>query len=133
MPSSQTGARHVEVQARLIFRGYSGNFETQAADLGSVSPELEYVAKLDESGREEFLRYADMHHVSVRVLRVLRSAAEGRIELRPPRLVRSGAQKRNAPHRACAFVSVAYLRRSRSRGLQDHGDQVSRPLAGFGF
>lgn len=77
MPSSQTGARHVEVQARLIFRGYSGNFETQAADLGSVSPELEYVAKLDESGREEFLRYADMHHVSVRVLRVLRSAAEG--------------------------------------------------------
>ena len=76
MPSSQTGARHVEVQSRLIFRGYSENYENPAADLSPVSAEIEYVTKLDEAAREEFLRYADMHHVTVRVLRVVRKFAE---------------------------------------------------------
>jgi len=76
MSSGQRGARDVEVQSRLIFRGYSGNFENPVTDVAPVSSELEYVAALDEAGREQFLEYADKHHVTVRVLRVLRNAAD---------------------------------------------------------
>jgi hypothetical protein len=77
MSTTQPGARHVDVQARLIFRGYSGNFDNPVSDLGSVSDELKYVSGLDDAGRQDFLRYADMHHVTVRVFRVLQQAAEG--------------------------------------------------------
>jgi hypothetical protein len=69
------------VQSRLIFRGYSGNFESPDANLGPVSSELEYVARLDEAGREEFISYADKHHVTVRVLRVIRNAADAAGEI----------------------------------------------------
>src|SRR5437868_7621363 len=84
MPSSQPGARFIEVQSRLIFRGYSGDFENPASDLTPLSSELEYVAKLDKTGREQFLSIADKHHVTVRVLRVVRNAADaaGDVSLR---------------------------------------------------
>ncbi|HZQ68625.1 MAG TPA: hypothetical protein VFA68_08910 [Terriglobales bacterium] len=75
MPSSSSGARHVGVQARLLFRAYSGDWQEPATDLGALSPEFDYIVGLDSAGRQEFLRYADMHHVTVRVLRVIRNAA----------------------------------------------------------
>ena len=67
--------QHIAVLSRLMFQGYSGNLETPVTDLDRVEPDLEYVSALGDGALADFLRAADLHHVVVRALEVLRRAA----------------------------------------------------------
>lgn len=58
-----------------MFKGYRNGFDNPVDDLQPVHPELEYMAGLNESERAEFIRVADLHHVTVRALRVIQYAA----------------------------------------------------------
>src|SRR5205085_8006444 len=50
-------------------------FDRPRADLAPVQPPRTYVRGLNDSARSELLRAADLHHVIVRALRVLKAAA----------------------------------------------------------
>src|SRR5581483_4441857 len=69
--------QHLATLSRLMFQGYSnGDFQTPAAELDRVRSDAAYVARMDESERGELLRAADLHHVTVRALKVLQAAAQ---------------------------------------------------------
>ena len=70
-----TAAQHLAALSRLMFQGYAGDFNKPLANLAPVYPDLEYVSALSEAERADFLRIANTHHVSVRALQVLESAA----------------------------------------------------------
>jgi|tagenome__1003787_1003787.scaffolds.fasta_scaffold20865132_1 hypothetical protein len=74
-----TLSRHIAVLSRLLFQGYDvGDFNAPKANLEPVYPDLDYVAKLEPAGLQDFLRTANTHHVIVRGLSVLRQAASFR-------------------------------------------------------
>jgi len=84
MSTQTTTQRNVDVLGRLVFRGYSNSFLIPDGDFNRVLAEYEYVAALDEKGHQDLLALADMHHVTVRALRVLEkcAAASGNENLR---------------------------------------------------
>jgi putative nucleotidyltransferase-like protein len=67
--------QYLEILSRLMFRGYSAGFQKPATNLESVYSDVEYLSTLNESELSEFLRVADIHHVSVRALQVVANAA----------------------------------------------------------
>lgn len=67
--------KHIDCLSRLVLRGYSADFCVPNEELKPIIPDFEYVASLDESERADFLRFADMHHVTVRALQILEKAA----------------------------------------------------------
>jgi Uncharacterised nucleotidyltransferase len=67
--------QHIDALSRLVLLGYSDDFSISNQDLEKVNPEFEYVAKLSEEGRSEFLHLADIHHVPVRAAQVLEKCA----------------------------------------------------------
>jgi hypothetical protein len=76
MPAKATASpQHMATLSRLMFRGYSGNFDQPLADLHSVRPDLEYFTSLSLDERLRLTQTADTHHVLVRALSVLREAA----------------------------------------------------------
>lgn len=72
LPSTQ---KHIDSLSRLVLRGYSNDLCIPNQNLEPIFPDFEYVAGLDQEGRAEFLRFADMHHVTVRALQVLEKSA----------------------------------------------------------
>ncbi len=66
--------KHIDTLSRLVLRGYSNDFSVPNQNLDPIFPDFEYVAGLNEEGRSEFLRLADMHHVTVRALQVLKQS-----------------------------------------------------------
>lgn len=83
MSNAQPGANHIEVLSHLLFRQHPAAAPSNG-DPAPFSPELEYAGKLDQAGREDFVRYADMHHVTVRAMQALQKQAEsaGDLEVR---------------------------------------------------
>ena len=75
--SNQTSStqNHIDALSRLVLRGYSNDFCVPDENLGPIFPDCEYVAGLSDEGRAEFLRFADMHHATVRALQVLEKSA----------------------------------------------------------
>jgi hypothetical protein len=67
--------RHLASLSRLMFNGYSGGFDTPVDDLQPIPSELEYISALNESELAEFIRVANLHHVTVRALRVIQKVA----------------------------------------------------------
>jgi hypothetical protein len=67
--------KYVASLSRLMFKGYRSGFDDPVDDLQPIHPELEYIAVLNESERAEFIRVADLHHVTVRALQVIQKAA----------------------------------------------------------
>jgi Uncharacterised nucleotidyltransferase len=63
--------RHMDALSRILFRGYSDDFVVPNTNLDTIDPEIKYVAELTDNGRSEFLRLANIHHVTVRTLQVL--------------------------------------------------------------
>ncbi len=66
---------HSDALSRLVLRGYSNDFCVLNENLEPIFPDFEYVAGLSDEGRAEFLRFADMHHVTVRALQVLEKSS----------------------------------------------------------
>src|SRR5882672_6443330 len=67
--------QYLEILSRLMFRGYSTGFQTPAPKLEAVYPDVEYISTVSDSELSDFLRVADIHHVSVRALQVVANAA----------------------------------------------------------
>src|SRR5215813_10648565 len=67
--------QHMSALSRLVFQGYAGDFASPAANLEPLYSDLHYVSSLSESDLADFLRLAEIHHVTVRALQVLHSAA----------------------------------------------------------
>ncbi|MGH9529449.1 MAG: hypothetical protein ACRD2S_05960, partial [Terriglobales bacterium] len=76
MPNQFSSAqKYIDALSRLVFFGYSKDFSVPNENLEPVLPDFEYAAGLDDAGRAEFLRLADMHHVTVRALQILEKSA----------------------------------------------------------
>src|SRR5450631_458572 len=71
IPQPSSTQQHIDALSRLVLLGYSNDFSVPNQNLEKVSPEFEYVAKLSDDERSEFLRLADLHHVTVRALQIL--------------------------------------------------------------
>jgi len=67
--------QYLEILSRLMFRGYSIGFQTPAPNLEAVYPDVEYISTLNDIELADFLRVADIHHVTVRALQVVANAA----------------------------------------------------------
>jgi len=67
--------KYIDVLSRLVFLGYSNDFCVPNKNLESILPDSAHVAGLNEEGRAELLRLADMHHVAVRALQILEKSA----------------------------------------------------------
>src|SRR5438132_7611440 len=67
--------QYLEILSRLMFRGYSTGFQTPAPNLEAVYPDVEYISTLNDIELADFLRVADIHHVTVRALQVVANAA----------------------------------------------------------
>jgi hypothetical protein len=67
--------QYLEILSRLMFGGYSAGFQTPAEDLEAVYSDVEYISTLSDIELSDFLRVADIHHVSVRALQVVANAA----------------------------------------------------------
>jgi hypothetical protein len=67
--------QHMDALSRLVIRGYSGDFCKPVENLESTYPDLKYISGLANEGRDEFLRLAGIHHVTVRALQVLEKSA----------------------------------------------------------
>src|SRR3977135_697614 len=68
--------QYLEILSRLMFCGYSaGCFQTPVSNLEAVYPDVEYISTLNDVELSDFLRVADIHHVSVRALQVVANAA----------------------------------------------------------
>ncbi|MGH9529473.1 MAG: hypothetical protein ACRD2S_06080, partial [Terriglobales bacterium] len=76
MPHQFSSAqKHIDALSRLVFLCYSKDFNVPNENLEPVFPDFEYAAGLDVAERAEFLRLADMHHVTVRGLEILEKSA----------------------------------------------------------
>ena len=76
MPSALNTEGSIDLLSRLLFQGYSQGFETPAGDLRPVYPDIALLAGLPQTARKELIAVASKHHVLVRALRVVRTAAE---------------------------------------------------------
>jgi hypothetical protein len=70
-PEVASTQRHMDALSRILFRGYSDDFCVSNKNLDPIDSEIKYVAELTDDGRSEFLRLANLHHVTVRALQVL--------------------------------------------------------------
>ncbi len=75
IPQPSSTQQHIDALSRLVLRGYSGDFSVPNENLQDIYPDLQYVAGLNDGGRSEFLRFADMHHVTVRAVEVVEKFA----------------------------------------------------------
>jgi hypothetical protein len=74
--SVSTPVRHMEVLARLMVRAHCESHQgTVPEDFKRLSEDANYVNGLGSPALEEFLKLADSHHVLVRVMTILQSAA----------------------------------------------------------
>lgn len=69
------GDSHISLLARLVIQGYEGGFSNPAQDLQHLEAEVDTIAALSQDNFLELLKLADMHHVTVRALRVLQQLA----------------------------------------------------------
>jgi hypothetical protein len=72
---SSDGASYISLLSSLVIRGYEGDYANPRSDISDLTPELEQVSAFGEQQLSEFLKLADMHHVSVRALRILQILA----------------------------------------------------------
>lgn len=70
------GASYISLLSNLVIQGYDGDFSKPKIDLQRLDLDFEKIANFNEEQLGEFLKLADMHHVSVRALSVVQSLAE---------------------------------------------------------
>lgn len=79
----------IDLLSRLLFQGYSEGFEAPASNLQPVFSSVSQLADLPEPALAEFVDVATKHHVLVRALRVVQSAAR---DLREARIAEWSSQ-----------------------------------------
>jgi Uncharacterised nucleotidyltransferase len=76
MPSEASTARYLEMLSRLVFQGYSSDFQGPVDSLDAIHPDLEYFSGLSDGELSDFLRIASKHHLLVRGLEIAKKAAQ---------------------------------------------------------
>jgi hypothetical protein len=77
MEGESQQSRHMEVLSRLVIGGQNEDDEpAQRGQLEKLLPEFRYVARMSDEEFADFAALADTHHVIVRGLNVLQSAAD---------------------------------------------------------
>jgi hypothetical protein len=76
LPSEASTPRYLEMLSRLVFQGYSGNFQEPADNLDAIRSDLEYLSRLTDGELSDFLQLANKHHLLVRGLEVAKKAAQ---------------------------------------------------------
>jgi hypothetical protein len=69
------GASYISLLSNLVVQGYDGESADPQEDLRRVDDDFEKVANFNEEQFGEFLKLADMHHVSMRGLRIVQNLA----------------------------------------------------------
>ena len=94
--------------SRLMFKGYRSGFDKPVDDLQPIHSELEYISALNNKELAEFIRVADLHHVTVRALRVIQKAATdlGKESLEHWSQSLLDAQRRRIEHAVRALVPI---------------------------
>lgn len=69
------GRSYIASLSHLVIEGYDGDFSHPAENLDHLHSELEQVADLSEDQFLDLVKLADLHHVTVRALRVLQNLA----------------------------------------------------------
>jgi Uncharacterised nucleotidyltransferase len=69
------GADDISLLSRLMIQGYNGDLCAPQSDLSHLGGELALVAAMSDERFHDLLQLAHMHHVPVRVLRVLEQVA----------------------------------------------------------
>jgi hypothetical protein len=72
---SANGDRYINLLSSLTIRGYEGDFSSPTEDLQLLESAISQVAGLSEEQFSELLELANIHHVTVRALRVLAKLA----------------------------------------------------------
>jgi putative nucleotidyltransferase-like protein len=72
---SANGEAYISLLSRLVIGGYSGDLCEPVDNLEHLTSELSNVTGFSEEQFSELVRLADMHHVTVRALAVLRKMA----------------------------------------------------------
>lgn len=70
--------QYMNLLSKLMFQGYTADFQTVRTNLDNLDPDLEQIFGMSEEHFREFLELADTHHVTVRALRVVEKAAMDR-------------------------------------------------------
>jgi hypothetical protein len=73
--SSARSARDMELLSTLMFQGYGSDSSTPKANLDGLRSEFDEIFSMSEERFGELLKLADTHHVTMRCLRVLETAA----------------------------------------------------------
>src|SRR5581483_6616077 len=73
--SSARSARDMELLSTLMFQGYGSDSSTPKANLDGLGSEFDEIFSMSEERFGELLKLADTHHVTMRCLRVLETAA----------------------------------------------------------
>jgi Uncharacterised nucleotidyltransferase len=75
-PTEISTSRYLEILSRLVFQGYSVDFQKPADNPEVIRPEVEYLSGLSDAELSNLRRIADKHHVLVRALEVVQTAAQ---------------------------------------------------------
>jgi len=108
------------ILSRVMVESLKDEHQGGETDLDSLHPDLEYIAALDDAGREEFLELANTHHVTVRALEILATA----LELSGVRDVAEGFRKIVGAERQRAEHAIGVLCRI-CDALENHGCKVA--------
>ena len=73
--SSAISARDMQLLSKLMFQGYAADVSTLKENLDELRGEFDEIFGMSEERFGKFLKLADTHHVTMRVLRVLEKAA----------------------------------------------------------
>lgn len=72
---SPANSAYISLLSKLVIQGYHDDFSAPDASLEHLYPELEHVAQLTEEQFGDFIKVADMHHVTIRGFAVLQQMA----------------------------------------------------------
>lgn len=75
---SIANSTYISLLSKLVVHGYTQDFLLPDSNLDALQPEFDLVSALSEEQFSDLLKIADMHHVTVRALRVLQQMATER-------------------------------------------------------
>src|SRR5215831_4529938 len=75
-PTAVSTSRYLEILSRLLFQGYCFDFQKPADNADVIRPDVEYLSGLGDAELSNLVQIADKHHVLVRALQIVQSAAQ---------------------------------------------------------